>query len=111
MPQADARAALKKFIEDRKLTLRSASEGVGVTHPALKMWLDGDAKPSAPHRQAIEKWTDGQVPAELWLEAHEIQKILEIEPCRAPIVSTDVHPPTSESTPTSASGERPTGTS
>jgi len=74
---------LREFLKDRGIPLREAAKGIRVSHPAIVQWLDGTAKPSAPHREALDRWTNGAVPAESWLEPHEATRLDEITPWKS----------------------------
>lgn len=71
---------LRGFLKEREIPLRDAAKGIKVSHPAIVQWLDGTAKPSAPHREAIDRWTLGEVPAESWLEQHEVDRLNTVSP-------------------------------
>lgn len=65
---------LRRFREDRDLSLREAARQLHVAHPALKDWEDETQTPSAPYRDAIEVWTEGDIKASEWpLEGREKQ--------------------------------------
>jgi transcriptional regulator with XRE-family HTH domain len=84
----DGQRLLREFIDQRKLPLRAVAEALHVTHPAVLQWLDGTARPSAPFREAIAKWTSGEVPTESWLEPKEATRIDDVKPCTvAPVVA------------------------
>lgn len=65
---------LRSFRKGRDLALREAARQLHVVHPALKDWEEGNQTPTAPYREAIEVWTNGEIKASDWpLTGRELQ--------------------------------------
>lgn len=63
---------LLKFLSKHGASQALAARVLGVSAPAVNDWVHNKRTPSAPFRSAIERWTDGAVPAMSWLEAEEV---------------------------------------
>ncbi len=74
--------ALAAFLEEHDLTQREAAQAVGVSSPTMHDWLTGAKRPSAAHRESIERWTSGAVAASAWATAEEAAAVEAIEPFR-----------------------------
>lgn len=48
------------------LSLRESARQLHVAHPALREWEAGTQVPIAHYRDAIEVWTEGEIPAADW---------------------------------------------
>lgn len=93
---------LQRFITDKGFSIRDASKAVGVTHPALIAWLEGEAMPSAIHRKKIDAWTSGAVSEESWLTDAELEAIAAVKPAPDPVEESG---PASEPKPAGEKGD------
>jgi transcriptional regulator with XRE-family HTH domain len=70
---ANGRDLLLKFLEDRKLSQADFSRLSGITTGMVCHYLTDDAekrrRPGLEHAHAIERVTDGRVPAESWISS------------------------------------------
>lgn len=64
-PKANGRR-LAAFMDRHSISLRAAAAVFGFTHPAIKSWRDGRPPELDETRLAIERWTNGEVPAAGW---------------------------------------------
>lgn len=83
----EAPAALEKFLKSHDLSQTSAAEAIGVSKAVLSSWLSRRTKPRAEYRQAIERWTRGEVPALGWLDDDDralIDAVRPLAPAPAP---------------------------
>jgi transcriptional regulator with XRE-family HTH domain len=65
-PRRSGSALLAAFRKRHDISARAAARSLGVTHVALAHWESGNQTPSQPFREAIETWTNGDVPAASW---------------------------------------------
>lgn len=63
------RAQLRSFIAGRKQFI--VAKSLGVAGATLSLWLSGKRRPDHPYRVAIERYTDGAIPAASWATAAE----------------------------------------
>lgn len=78
--RSDPRVALARFIEKTGVSRREAARQLHVSHPTLLAWIDGSRTPEVgARREAIERWTSGQVPASSWENDEERAKREAIE--------------------------------
>ncbi len=54
------------FLEEHGITQLAASAAIGVSAPTVHDWIAETKRPRTHHRQAIEVWTGGEVPASSW---------------------------------------------
>lgn len=67
MPKTvSGRVLLRSFLDENKLTYTACARALGLSHVAVRAWVLALAVPSPEHRQALEVWTSGKVPASSW---------------------------------------------
>lgn len=71
MAQPTGAADLKAWLRTHHLPQAAAARTLRVTATAVHDWLHSHRAPSHHFREAIERWTNGAVRAEAWLEEHE----------------------------------------
>lgn len=71
----------REFLDKNRLSRLEAARLLKVAPSFIHYWIHGTA-PSAAYRQLIEKWTQGEVPANSWLSSSELDRIDGIEPFR-----------------------------
>lgn len=75
---------LAAVIKRRDLSLREAAEQIGVSKTSLIHWLRGEQRPDDARggmRDAVAKWTDGEVPFESWdRPGEEIRPVDRVQP-------------------------------
>lgn len=54
------------FLERNDLSNAEAARALHVSRPTIFAWREGDKIPTAAHRAAIAKWTEGTVPESSW---------------------------------------------
>ena len=63
----NAPESLRKIIKKRLGgNVAAAAAEIGVPQSALHYWLKGASRPRSRGREAIERWTQGKVPASAW---------------------------------------------
>jgi len=72
--------ALAAFVRKNKIGPRPAARALDVAHPTLIAWMEGWKRPQAHRRQAIERWTGGEVKADWWILAEERQDVKDVVP-------------------------------
>lgn len=73
-----------KFLKDNEITLTAAATVFGVKPPTVFEWRAGTRCPRSEHRAAIERWTDGFVTADSWLDEEKRSALEGIRPFAAP---------------------------
>jgi len=71
---------LKAFLREHAITLGKASIDLGVSGPTVFEWSQGTKRPRTHHRQAIDIWTQGEVPASAWLDEAEVAAVAHVRP-------------------------------
>lgn len=67
-PEAPTGATLfQAWMKERRISLRTAAETLGVSHVAVIEWTRGTSRPRPDRRKAIQKWTAGAIPSAAWL--------------------------------------------
>ena len=93
------------FLERRGITRFQAAVALGVQPSTVHYWLT-KVRPNVGHRGKIATWSEGEIPADSWLTAEEVESMSN-QPT-APRLAGDGAPPESrDSTPERdlASGE------
>jgi hypothetical protein len=54
------------FLVTNMITFDRAAEALHVSHVAVHNWAHARTLPSPANRSALERWTDGKVPATSW---------------------------------------------
>lgn len=57
---------LANYLTDRQLTQRAFAKLIAAPPPQISMWLSGRRRPGLDYALAIERVTEGQVPASSW---------------------------------------------
>ena len=57
---------LRKFLERNGITKIAAAAALGVSDPTVHDWATGSKRPRTHHRETIQVWTSGAVPADSW---------------------------------------------
>lgn len=72
-----------EFLDRHGISNADAGRALHVSRPTVFAWRSGDKTPTAPHRGAIEKWTDGDVLAGSWplstKEAEQVAALKQVE--------------------------------
>jgi transcriptional regulator with XRE-family HTH domain len=84
----DGISALATFLKRHELTQLECARAIGVSNVAVHHWLEGVQRPRERHREAIETWTKGAVPASWWLTDEERAQIAQIKPFQSNAEST-----------------------
>ena len=71
-----------RWLKRHGLAQREAARVLGVSAPAFHAWIHGRKTPTIPHRAAIERWTDGAVPATAWASDAELAELDRLEALR-----------------------------
>lgn len=75
--------ALAAFLKSNGISMAAAARDLGVADPTVLDWRRGRKRPTAHHRQAIETWTRGAVPASSWMTKGE-RRALNVAPFKPP---------------------------
>src|SRR5262249_53257861 len=73
----NAGSRLRRFREQRGISLREGARQLHVAHPALHAWEEEEQVPAPAYRDAIEVWTSGAVRANDWPLTEREQEIVE----------------------------------
>lgn len=79
-PNRAASRQLRAFIERSGLTKAAFAKGIGVSATALDNYLDAKFVPTLVIRRAIEKFTNGEIEADVWETAEERKHLDAITP-------------------------------
>lgn len=74
-----AAVALGRFLDDNGIGVRDAARALKVSHAAVLGWVRGASKPTAPHRRAIEIWTNGAVVGDAWADEKELKREADLD--------------------------------
>lgn len=69
---------LRAFLTTHDAPQALAARVLGVSAPAVHDWIHRKRSPSAPFRAALERWTDGAVPAASWLDGDELELVAQL---------------------------------
>lgn len=69
---------LRAFLTTHDAPQALAARVLGVSAPAVHDWIHRKRSPSAPFRAALERWTDGAVPASSWLDGDELELVAQL---------------------------------
>jgi hypothetical protein len=79
--RVEGAALLLAFIEKHDIPYRTASEQLGVEHPAVWQWAHAITVPLERYRPDIATWTSGAVPEGSWLrKAEREERAVDVRP-------------------------------
>ena len=64
-----ASVALTEYMADRDISARTAGHALNASHWSVWAWCNGFRFPTPPMRDRIERWTEGEVRADMWPKA------------------------------------------
>jgi hypothetical protein len=64
----DGPELLRSYIKSHDLKTADVAAALNASISAVHYWLKGGQKPRAEHREDLERWTNGAVPASSWRE-------------------------------------------
>lgn len=73
-------ALLKAFLARHSTTPTAAARAIGISHVTMLSYLKGEKRPECDRREAIEKWTSGEVPRESWRTPDEAATLDRVQP-------------------------------
>ena len=74
---------LTDFVERNGLSRRATADALGTSKTSVIFWMRGSLRPRHAFRLAIEKWTNGEVPAGAWEDGTERSVVAAVQPFRA----------------------------
>lgn len=78
--QSTGARLLRELLQTRGLTQSDAARAIGVSAPTIHDWVTSAKRPRAAHREAIEVWTAGAVPASAWETEEERALLARVRP-------------------------------
>jgi len=69
-----------EYMKRRGVKRADAAKALNTSVSAIHYWINGGQRPRADMREAIEKWSGGEVPADAWMSPEERARIDAVEP-------------------------------
>lgn len=90
--KTDPRERFAAFVKARNLSASEVGRTFDVSHVAVLDWMSGKRVPSQFNREAIEKWTRGEIVATDWDDDDDRKaraRLDAIEPAGPPVANDD----------------------
>lgn len=86
-PENRGVVALAAWMERTGTGVRALARAVRRSHVAVSKWKRGDSRPSDAERQKLDRLSNGEVGAHLWLSDAERAEIDGTEPLAPPVAA------------------------